>query len=63
MASVSCASAEMEPYDIAPVEKRPTMAETGSTSSIGTGRRTPSAKANSPRRLPDWAASASTAAV
>ena len=37
MASVSCASALIEPYDIAPVEKRLTIASTGSTSSIGIG--------------------------
>src|SRR3954469_9010118 len=30
-ASVSCASAEIEPYDIAPVEKRRTIASTDST--------------------------------
>src|SRR5436190_5309576 len=34
-ASVSCASLEMEPYDIAPVEKRLTISPAGSTSSIG----------------------------
>ena len=37
MASVSCASALIEPYDIAPVEKRLTIDSTGSTSSSGTG--------------------------
>ena len=37
MASVSCASLEMEPNDIAPVAKRLTIAVAGSTSSIGTG--------------------------
>ena len=37
MASVSCASELIEPYDIAPVEKRLTIASTDSTSSIGTG--------------------------
>ena len=37
MASVSCASCEMEPYDMAPVENRLTIVATGSTSSIGTG--------------------------
>ena len=36
MARVWCASAEIEPYDIAPVENLRTMLETGSTSSIGT---------------------------
>ena len=37
MARVSCASCEIEPYDIAPVENRLTISSTGSTSSIGTG--------------------------
>ena len=37
IASVSCASELIEPYDIAPVEKRLTIDSTGSTSSIGTG--------------------------
>ena len=36
-ASVSCASFEIEPSDIAPVENRRTIAEEGSTSSTGTG--------------------------
>src|SRR5919108_1664854 len=35
MARVSCASLEMEPYDMAPVENRLTISLTGSTSSIG----------------------------
>ena len=35
IASVSWASAEIEPYDIAPVENRLTISLTGSTSSIG----------------------------
>ena len=39
IASVSCASWLIEPYDIAPVAKRLTIASTGSTSSIGTGCR------------------------
>ena len=39
IASVSCASLLIEPYDIAPVLKRLTIASTGSTSSIGTGVR------------------------
>ncbi len=34
-ASVSWASCEMEPYDMAPVEKRLTISLTGSTSSRG----------------------------
>ena len=37
IASVSCASWLIEPYDIAPVAKRLTIDSTGSTSSIGTG--------------------------
>ena len=37
IASVSCASWLIDPYDIAPVAKRLTMRSTGSTSSIGTG--------------------------
>ena len=41
MARVSCASWEMEPYDMAPVENRLTISETGSTSSIGIEARGP----------------------
>ena len=37
MASVSCASLEMEPKDIAPVANRFTISLAGSTSSSGTG--------------------------
>ena len=37
MASVSCASALIEPYDIAPVAKRRKIDSAGSTSSIGIG--------------------------
>src|SRR6202020_651345 len=37
MARVWCASAEMEPYDMAPVENRRTMLDTGSAWSIGVG--------------------------
>ena len=51
MARFSCASLEMDPYDIAPVAKRLTISLTGSTSSIGTGGRTPSRSANSPRSV------------
>ena len=57
MASVSCASWLMEPYDIAPVLNRLTISETGSTSSIGTGGRTPSLNPNRPRSVmsrSDW---------
>src|SRR5918994_2179256 len=39
IARVSCASLEMEPYDMAPVEKRLTISETGSTSSMEIGSR------------------------
>ena len=39
IARVSCASLLIEPYDIAPVENRLTISETGSTSSIGIGSR------------------------
>src|SRR5437763_10893899 len=37
IARVSCASPLIDPYDIAPVANRLTIASTGSTSSIGTG--------------------------
>ena len=63
MASVSCASFEIEPYDIAPVENRLTISETGSTSSIGTGGRTPSLNRNSPRSVISRSACSSTARV
>ncbi len=39
MARVSWASREMEPYDMAPVEKRLTISEAGSTSSTEIGAR------------------------
>ena len=48
MASVVCASQEIEPKDIAPVEKRRMMVAAGSTSSSGTGSRTKS-KSSKPR--------------
>ena len=51
MAIVSCASWLIEPYDIAPVANRFTMASTGSTSSIGTGG-PPGAKSSRPRSVP-----------
>ena len=38
IASVSCASLLIEPYDMAPVENRLTISLTGSTSSIGNRR-------------------------
>ena len=50
-ANVSCASPEIDPYDMAPVENRRTIDSTGSTSSMGTGSRTPSANRNSPRSV------------
>src|SRR6516225_169984 len=60
MASVSWASAEMEPYDMAPVENRLTIEETGSTSSIGTGGRV-GRKRKRPRSVAsrrDWSSTA-----
>ena len=45
IASVVCASREIEPNDIAPVEKRLTMSAAGSTSSSGTGLRPSSSAA------------------
>ncbi len=54
MASVSCASREIEPKDIAPVAKRFTISAAGSTCSSGTGER-PSSSAirilNRPRMV------------
>jgi hypothetical protein len=50
MARVSCASWEMEPYDMAPVEKRLTISETGSTSSTEIGCR-PDLKPKRPRSV------------
>ena len=41
IASVLCASNEIEPKDIAPVAKRLTISATGSTSSSGTGSAAP----------------------
>jgi len=41
MARVSCISLEMAPKDIAPVQKRWTISVAGSTSSSGTGSRSP----------------------
>jgi hypothetical protein len=48
MARVSCVSFEMEPKDMAPVEKRLTISFAGSTSSRGMGSRRIS---SSPRRV------------
>ena len=53
MASVSCASAEIDPYDMAPVENRRTMSATGSTSSSGTAGRASRRSRNSPRSVAD----------
>ena len=63
MASVWWASGLIEPSDIAPVLKRLTISLTGSTSSTGTGGRTPSFSWNSPRRVPARSDSASTVEV
>ena len=62
IASVSCASAEIDPYDIAPVAKRFTISATGSTSSIGTGGRS-GVKSNNPRSVPPSRLSRSTLSV
>ena len=51
MASVVCASVEIEPSDIAPVAKRLTMSAAGSTSSIGTGVQRSKRNSNSPRNV------------
>src|SRR4051812_31638369 len=48
IARVSWASAEIEPYDIAPVENRLTISEAGSTSSTGTGGGNPPPRLDKP---------------
>ncbi len=53
MASVVCASREIEPNDIAPVAKRLTMFLAGSTSSIGTGLRPSSSADLEPEQAAD----------
>src|SRR2546426_7601111 len=56
-ASVVCASTEIEPCDIAPVEKRLTISAAGSTSSIGTGFTRSRRNSNRPRKViwrRDW---------
>ena len=58
MASVVCASREIEPNDMAPVEKRRTMVLAGSTSSSGTGLR-PSSCADFSRNRPRMVSSRS----
>ena len=50
IARVSCASREIEPYDMAPVLNRLTMSATDSTSSIGIGWR-PSLNLSRPRSV------------
>ncbi|MNC85827.1 hypothetical protein D3C83_14410 [compost metagenome] len=57
IASTVCASVEIEPSDIAPVEKRLTISAAGSTSSIGTGLHRSNLNSNSPlnvRCRRDW---------
>ena len=51
IASVVCASVEIEPSDMAPVEKRLTISLAGSTSSIGTGAHWSKRNSNSPRKV------------
>ncbi len=61
MASVSWASAEIDPKDMAPVENRDRMAATGSTSSTGIGGSTPVRRRISPRSVAssvDWSSTA-----
>ena len=50
-ASVACASVEMEPSDIAPVEKRLTISEAGSTSSSEMARSGSKRNSKSPRSV------------
>ena len=59
-ASVSCASVEIDPSDIAPVEKRRTMFSGGSTSSSGTAGWAPKRSLSSPRSADLRAASSLT---
>ena len=63
IASVSCASFEIDPYDMAPVEKRDMIEEIGSTSSIGIGPPAAGLSRSSPRSVPRLSAWSSTAAV
>jgi hypothetical protein len=51
IASVSCASVEIEPSDIAPVAKRLTISVQGSTSSIGIGSMPAVRKRSRPRSV------------
>ena len=60
IASVSCASRESEPSDIAPVANRFTSSRAGSTSSSGTPPSSAKRKRSSPRRVERRAESAFT---
>ena len=60
IASVSCASREIEPSDIAPVENRLTISAAGSTSSIGMPPSSASRNFISPRSVERRAESALT---
>jgi hypothetical protein len=51
IASVVCASVEIEPSDIAPVEKRLTISDAGSTSSSGTGLHASKRNSKRPRKV------------
>ena len=51
IAKVSCASAEIEPYDIAPVENVFIISSIDSTSLIGTGGRESKLNLNKPRKV------------
>ena len=61
IASVSCASREIEPSDIAPVAKRLTISAAGSTSSIEISPLSGKRKRSSPRNVERRAASSFTA--
>ncbi|CAB4565870.1 unannotated protein [freshwater metagenome] len=51
IAKVSCASAEIDPYDIAPVENLLMISLAGSTSSIEIGLFAPPLNSNKPRKV------------
>src|SRR5437667_8736927 len=51
MASVECDSIEMDPYDMAPEQKRRTISVHGSTWSMGTGLQSSNLKSSIPRRV------------
>ena len=63
MARVSWASAEIDPYDMAPVANRRTISDTDSTSAIGTGGRRSVRNRKRPRRVARFSACPSTSAV